>query len=442
MNHKRYSVKPNALAVNALKPGADKYEVAITSHPGLVLRVWPSGEKSYLLRYRLDGVLKRVRLGSSTLAEATAEWAKDRAALKRGEDAGESRKAARISVSDQRAQDRREPTVEALAARYLEEHVRPNLRSAPEIERILTKNLPSSVIRNKVKDITRAEIKALVAQIAVKGGLSGQPAPVMANRTLATLSSMFSFAVEAELISTNPCHGINRPGKEQERDRRLDPSEIKTLWKRTEDAAIPLAIRAALRFQILTGARASEVLEARWAEIKGDLWEIPAVRSKSAKARQVPLSPQALDVLASMTRGKGFIFEAMGAEGHVRLDTYVHAIKQMQIDAALAAAHIADKAPARIRAQLIEKAGKSAWRSHDLRRSAASGMSDLGAPREVIALVLGHSIPGVTSRYDRGERLAEKRRAVDAWGAMISEIIVGSPRTTKVVRMKQPRGAA
>lgn len=442
MKHKRHSVKPNALAVNALKPGPDKYEVAITGYPGLVLRVWPSCEKSYLLRYRLDGVLKRVRLGASTLAEAIAEWAKDRAVLKRGEDAGELRKAARISVSDQRTQDRREPTVEVLAQRYLEEHVRPNLRSAPEIERILTKNLPSSVTRNKVKDITRAEIKALVAQIAIKGGLSGRPAPVMANRTLATLSSMFSFAVEAELIDTNPCQGINRPGKEQERDRRLDPSEIKALWKITDDAAMPPAIGAALRFQILTGARASEVLEARWTEIEGDLWEIPAARSKSSKARQVPLSPQVLDVLASMTRGKGFIFAARGAEGHVRLDTYVHAIKQMQIDAALAAAHITDKAPTCIHAQLIEMAGKSAWRSHDLRRSAASGMSDLGAPREVIALVLGHSLPGVTSRYDRGERLAEKRRAVDAWGATISEIVVGSPRTSKVVRMKQRRGTA
>lgn len=432
----RLSVKANVLSLDALKPGAGKYEVAIAGYRGLVVRVWPSGERKFLLRYRLDGRLTRVRLDAPTLAEAIKEWAKDRHALTRGEDPGQVRRQARLSARAAREQDRRDPTVAALTQRYLTEHVRPNLKSAPEVERILTRSLPSSLTNEKVKAVTRAGIKALVSEIATKGGKSGRPAPVMANRTLAVLSGLFAFAVEADLVGANPCLGITRPAKESARDRRLEAGEIRNLWKWTAAMPLPPAIAVAMRFQLLTGARASEVLAARWSEIKGNTWEIPATRSKSSRARQVPLSRQALQVLRGLRHKRRYVFEAIGSDGHVRLDAYVHAIKQLQVDAVLVRAGAT--LTARERERISEQAAAAAWRSHDLRRSAASGMADLGASREVIALTLGHQIPGVTSRYDRGERLAEKRVAIESWGRHV-QALVRAPARRRSNVVKFPR---
>lgn len=412
---RRKAVKANALAVKALKPDAVKYEVSVMGYPGLVVRVWPSGEKTFLLRYRMDGVLKRVSLDSSDLAGAIAEWGQDRAKLKQGEDAGEHRKAKRRAQREVRIRERQAPTVSALIERYLAEHVRPNLKSAPEFERIL-KNLPTAFKNSKVKDVSRAEIKAIVANIAANG------APVMANRTAAVLSSMLSFAADAELIPINPMLGMKRPAVETSRDRVLTATEIRDLWDWHEKGSMSKEMSLAARFQLLTGARASEVLEARWDEIVGDLWEIPAARSKSGRARQVALSEPALAVLAALDHQTEYVFASRRTDGHLRLDSYGHALTAAQSVTRNTEANDDNGAPRSPTKNGRSTARQLPWRSHDLRRTTATGLAELGVSREVIALILGHVIPGVTSRYDRGERLADKRDALQMWGQRVLAI--------------------
>jgi len=74
-----------------------------------------------------------------------------------------------------------------------------------------------------------------------------------------------------------------------------------------------------------------------------------------------------------------------------------------------------------------------AFTPHDLRRTAASKMAAMGVSRLVISRVLNHAERGVTAVYDRHGYDAEKKAALDAWGAKLRDIIEGTD--TKVVRL-------
>jgi len=64
----------------------------------------------------------------------------------------------------------------------------------------------------------------------------------------------------------------------------------------------------ALEFTILTAARVSEAVGARWSEISGDVWTIPAERMKGGKPHRVPLSRRAMDLLKALPRNGDLIF--------------------------------------------------------------------------------------------------------------------------------------
>ena len=64
----------------------------------------------------------------------------------------------------------------------------------------------------------------------------------------------------------------------------------------------------ALELCILTAARTGEIIGARWDEIDGDVWTVPAERMKMRRAHRVPLSDRALGVLDALPRLEDYIF--------------------------------------------------------------------------------------------------------------------------------------
>ncbi len=79
---------------------------------------------------------------------------------------------------------------------------------------------------------------------------------------------------------------------------------------------------------------------------------------------------------------------------------------------------------------------------HDLRRTCASGLTELGINRLVVGKILGHSDRSVTGIYDRYGYWPEKKRALDAWGARVTEIISGEPAAANVVPLAAGRESA
>ena len=72
---------------------------------------------------------------------------------------------------------------------------------------------------------------------------------------------------------------------------------------------------------------------------------------------------------------------------------------------------------------------------HDLRRTAASGMTALGINRLVVSKILNHVETSVTAIYDRHGYDTEKRHALEAWAAHLEEILSSEPKADNVVKL-------
>src|SRR5207247_7934461 len=112
-------------------------------------------------------------------------------------------------------------------------HAATKMRSRREEERMLTKYPPATWRDLPARELHRRDVRELVEGIAAEG------APIMANRVLACLHRVFNFGIRRELVETNPCAMIERPGTEKSRDRVLSAEELRAVWKALdgEDAA-------------------------------------------------------------------------------------------------------------------------------------------------------------------------------------------------------------
>lgn len=161
-----------------------------------------------------------------------------------------------------------------------------------------------------------------------------------------------------------------------------------------------------------------------WGELSDDLatWTIAASRAKNGVEHIVPLSTEARAVIEAAPRreddeGPGFVFR--GQRG-----TFNGFSKS--------------------KADLDESSGVADWRLHDLRRSLATGLQRLGVRLEVTEAVLNHvsgSKAGIVRVYQRHTWSAEKRAALDAWGAHVAALVAGREAESNVTPIRARAGA-
>lgn len=346
--------------------------------PGLLIRFGADGPVFYA-RLRLAGRYVRKRLGpypSKTLEEARDE--------------------ARLLV---RARDRGEAPANpesfaTLCALYMEQHARPNKRTAETDARLIAHDLLPAFGDLRAAAIRPRDVAALLDAVVKRG------APIQANRIRALLSRIFAFGLAREIVLTNPAAVSERPTKEVARDVFLSDEQIAALWRALEYRQP--TYRNLVRFLLVTAQRVSEAREMKWSELVGDLWEIPGERSKNGRPHAVPLSVLALEVLSAQRR------LALAGE-------YVFpAPKSSAAPWALSSISAA--------ARTLRDAIGVAWQPKDLRRTGATIMSRLGH-RFFVPRVLNHTEQGVTSVYDRHAYLPEKRAALAALGEHVQAVL-------------------
>jgi integrase len=315
------------------------------------------------------------------------------------------------------------------ARRFIVEYAQPQLRSWETSARLLGFK-PSTLEpmadglaqrwRDKlVSEITADDIHDLVDEIRTKGtpGLKVRTAVSDSAARVALLrySKFFSWAVQQRLATANPTAGVWRPAVGPARERVLSDAEIKWLWRAAGDLGEPFG--PVLRLLLLTGQRRGEVGGMRWDELDGDVWNLPASRTKNKRPHVVPLSRQAQELIASVHRvaGAGHVFTTDGES---------HAAGWSKIKR-------------RLDERMLELArGDGAiippWVLHDIRRSVATGLQRLGIRLEVTETVLNHQggsrggIVGVYQKYQYGD---EKRAALDLWSTHVEKIISGQVTT-------------
>jgi integrase len=249
----------------------------------------------------------------------------------------------------------------------------------------------------KARTITRPDIEALHRTI-------GKRAPYQANRVLALLSKMFELARRWGFVPeghSNPARDIDR-FTEAKRDRWVSADELPRLAQAINEEPNASA-RAALWLYLLTGARKTELLTARWCDVDWTRAELRLPDTKAGRVHYIPLSPPAVALLRDLPQTEG--------------NPYV-------LPGKLPGAHLVNisKPWGRVRAA----AGVEDVRLHDLRRTVGSWLAQSGNSLHLIGRVLNHSNQSTTAVYARfGEDSV--RAALDQHGARIMGVAGMTP---------------
>jgi integrase len=374
---------------------------------GLALRVTPNGSKSWAYTYRRksDGRKRRVTLGefpAISLHHARAVASGHRAAVADGAD----------PASDKIALKKVE-TVDQLLDRYLTDYAPAESKWTAEVRRIFKKDVRPAIGGHKITAVTKADVLAILNAVKDRG------AGVTSNRTLAAVRKAFNWAVSEGYLKASPVQGIGQRVKEQSRSRSLSEGEIRAFWTGLDKAKMAPGTKLALRLALVTGQRIGEVCGALRLEVNFDKaeWLIPARRVKNRREHSVPLSHLAVKLFEEaieLSCESAFLFPSRPRSRLVKRQQHLasHGVGHA-MHGALRDLGLADD-PAT---------------PHDLRRTVASQMAAMGIGENIVARVLNHAseigktITGAV--YIRHSFAAEKRHALGAWAARLTDIIDG-----------------
>ena len=282
----------------------------------------------------------------------------------------------------------------------------PSKKRGWELELYLRRDFLPFVGPNTVaEDLRRGDIIALLDEKATK-------APIAANRLLEAVRRLYTWGIEKDLLETTPCVKLKRPGVERSRDRVLSDDEIHTFWYRLDSTKrMSEGVRVALRLILITAARPGEVCGLDWNELdlKRRWWEVPRERTKGDRLHRVPLTGLALEQIENQPRVGRWVFPSF-KEQPLKVLALSHALRHNREHFAL-----------------------DRFTPHDLRRTCASHLADVGVERFIISRVLNHTDREITGVYDRYGYDKQKRRALERWERKLRSIIGGETDTEKVV---------
>ena len=387
---------------------------------GFGLRLRSSGKRVWIFQYALGAKQRRMTFGNlgamnATKARETAEML--HAQVKLGQDPAGVKAESRARAHE---------TFEHCARQYLaDRRKRMRPRSYAEIERHLLVNA-KPLHRLGLGKVDQRNIASRLTEIASDKG------DTTANRTRATLSAFFTWAIKQGLTDSNPA-AFTAKNEEKSRDRVLSRDELREIWAALHEGDYGDVVK----LLALTGQRAGEISGLRWSEIMLDnrldpvSVILPKERVKNKRAHVVPLAPMAKDILKTRARSvdRDLVFGA-GTGGFSGWSK-----AKLQLDAAILAN----------RRKAAEEAGGKRekvkpiepWVLHDLRRTAATLMAEIGVQPHVIEAILNHVSghkAGVAGIYNRNPYEAEKATALARWAEHVASLVENRKSTVTALR--------
>jgi integrase len=397
---KEDAMKLTAKAVNALTLPPGKTDIIHFDDqlPGFGFRIRQgAGSKvlrSWVVQYRRASATRRMLLGSAEVVSAEAA----RQAAKKALGAVANGQDPQAEKADRRHADKntlRKAVDEFLAAKKRE--LRP--RSYTETARYLTGTHYFGPLHSLPLDtIKRHDVATCIVRIARE---SGSPT---ASQARSKLSAFFVWCLQMGLIDANPVIGAPRPSENKPRERVLDDDELAAIWK-----ACAGEFGKIVRLLILIGARRQEIGGMRWGEFNFErgTWTVPAARSKNGRAHTLPIMPMMRETIDSVPHmaGRDQLFGERAERGFVMW----HIGKQ----------------------DLEARSGVTGWTVHDIRRSVATRMADIGVAPHVIEQILNHQSghkAGPAGIYNRSSYEREVRAALALWEDHLRSVIAGGER--------------
>lgn len=384
---------------------------------GFGLTVAPSGAKTFFLSYTSpeDGRRKQVAIGrfpAVSLREARLKAGELRASVDEGKDPASEKKHA----IEQRIEQRALGTLDDLLKLYVADLEADGKRTATEVKRIKGKDIAPALLGRPAHLITKDDILDILTPIAQRG------APVHSDNVRAYLRAAFELGLNAESMTRwrgravkfslqhNPVATIKKTMTRKPRGQRtLSRDEVRQVWH-SDGLTAPMLL--ALKLLLTTGQRVEEVLHATWGEFDRQqlVWIIPGerrkTRGKTSEPHIIPLTAlhlELLDAIKAVTQHGVYLFPARGGQAPRRYDSLTNAVRGF-----------------------IESSGMTSFSPRDSRRTFKTIAGSLGISLELRNRLQGHAMTDVGSvHYDRYDYLTEKRMAMQAWVAGLSEIIEG-----------------
>jgi integrase len=373
--------------------------------PGFGIRLRGGGKRTWIVQYRLGTKQRRLTLGSLATIDATEARRRAKSALANVH-LGRDPQMQKVETRAQAA-----VTLGSIVEQYLPRAKRKlKPRSYAEVERHLNVHW-KPVSEMALAKMGRADVATRLNAIASHNG------PFAANRARAALSALFSWAIGEGIADANPVMGTNKATDEVSRDRVLSDEELRLIWQQAGDGDYG----AIVRLLILTGQRREEVGGMLWRELKDDLWTIGSDRTKNGFPHEVPLGSESLAILS-----------------HIRKRDE----RELVFGSRDGPFSGWSKAKAALDGRLKESLGKNAklkpWRLHDIRRTLATRLNDLGiAPPHIVEAILNHTSghkAGVAGVYNRASYSKEKRAALALWAEHVKALNAAGSNVVPMLR--------
>ncbi|MBA3511243.1 site-specific integrase [Sphingomonas sp.] len=331
---------------------------------GLVFEKRSSGGATFYLRYQ-DGSGKQRQIKLGGFPEISVEQARKAARRLRSEVVlGGDPLAAKT-------EKRAVPVYVLLAEQHIA-HAKTYQRSWWSVAGIITKHLLPRFGRMRLNEITPQEVAKWLAEKADEG-----LKPATVEKIRAVFGRSFELARQWSIPGgdRNPVRGLPRRKFSNARNRYLTAAEAARLLRAAERSGQP-QLKPIIQLLLLTGARKSELLQAEWQHVDLDRrsWLVPM--SKTGKARHVPLSQAAIEVIHSLPRLPGCPYLLPNLETGLPFRDIKRAWDTARVDACMADVRI-----------------------HDLRHSAASFMINAKIDLFTVGRILGHADHQSTMRY-------------------------------------------
>jgi integrase len=394
-------LKLDAKTVSALTLGKGQSEAFAwdTELAGFGLRL-QGQRRTYVAQYRANGRTRRVTLG--TADRLTPTQARE----------GARKVLARVSLGDDPQAERAAKRVEAerTFAKVVDAYLaikQSELR--PVSFRIAKLYLTGPYFRPLhamgINEITHPDIAARLSAITRAHSTHTAAAARRA------ISALFKWAMEEGWAQSNPVIGTRRPADPKPRDRVLSDAELVVIWNACGDDDYGRI----LRLLILLGARRSEVGGMRSGELDLDAgtWTLPKERSKNHRAHTFTLPTAALAIIGMVPRSeRDHLFGTRADRGFTAWD---HG--RAALDCHLAGA-------------------VKPWRLHDIRRTVATKMADIGIEPHIIEAVLNHYSghrAGPAGVYNRSAYERAVKAALARWSEHVLALVEG--RASNVVAL-------
>lgn len=371
--------------------------IEVADRDSLSVRVSPKGKVVFQYRYRFQGKASRYDLGtypSLSLKNARIELIE----LKRILEDGHDIKAYKKKEKEEKVALLNEPNLEACVEEFLDKY---NC-----IGKQTTREHYEYSLRRHVKEAPLKPVHLISKKEWVDyfDKISTYSTPTNAQGMVKKFKTCLNFLEDRAFISSHKLtiktSSIGTPAKKRKRTPSIE--EIKLIFSELDQTKFNPTTINTIKALALTGARNGEIrlMEQKDIDLDNKVWTLPAAKHKSAFEVKRPLNDEVIDIIKWQLKVFGEVSNYVFPNG-----TFKNAITSQTVNKACRS--------------IITKLNMEPWTVHDFRRSLSTILVDTGVELHVAEKMLGHTLGGILSVYNKSEYIPEQRAAYSAWGKLI-----------------------